>query len=287
MYRKSSFRPFCRISKAASIVRRFLCDDLGAELVQFALVLPILVALLWGSFEVWQIMGLRSAVRSTVAQAARFVTAYGAPPEEMENPPPPADICWGIDQLIASSLSQHRGNLGDALSWSTTWYRIRDPTSSFWEINGERNYDEVDCLDLLSGFMCGGQFGVELRVTVPWQTVIFGLEGSSTTNFVLEMSDMAMGTAPCEPYCSMAAGGGVVGHGGPGGCVVEISWGFKCSYEPDRCEIFVDGHLVEERFNPVYVNWYRTTVPVGRTTIRVDCYGGRRKCSDAVTVRCP
>ena len=69
------------LARLRGLLSRFGRDELGTEVVQFVLILPIAVGLLWSGFEIWQLMDLRSTVRSTVAQAVRYVSAYAAPPD--------------------------------------------------------------------------------------------------------------------------------------------------------------------------------------------------------------
>ena len=149
------------------------------------------------------------------------------------------------------------------------------------------NAIETDCMSLVSGMQCNDQFGIRLTTSVPWRTVIFGVGGNTTSDWTLNMTETAIGASPCLPYCSMYLGGGVVVPGGPEGCIAEVCWGFDCSYQPDRAEIYVDGVLVSETYNPVFDNCYRTEVPVGLTEIKVTAYGGKRETTSSVTIRCP
>jgi len=194
--------------------RRFARDDRGAELVQFAVALPILITLVWSSFEIYQLATLRAAVRTSASQIARYITAYGAAQPEIGYVPPAGDICNNILDLTARSLDEYRGPLEDSLSWQVQFYLIADPNSSRW-VN---NAIETDCLSLVSGMDCNDQFGIRLTVSVPWQSVIFGVSGNTISNWTLNMTETVVGASPCLPYCSMSLGGGVL-SGGPEGCI--------------------------------------------------------------------
>jgi hypothetical protein len=271
------------VLRAKHTLARFWRDDIAAELIQFALVAPILIGVLWSGFELWQIMTLRATVRTAVSQVARYVTAFGAPPGEIEDPISPGEICWNVEQLVAYSFNQHRGILGDAVSWDLTWYRMNDPTNPAWDQNA---VPVADCYQLLSELFCNDQFGVELHVSVPWRTVLFGLGGSSSTDFVLEFSDITVGSAPCQPYCDVTAYGHTLSSGS-GGCVAQIGWRFECSYEPDLVEVWVKDEKKCQRSNPAYDSTCNITLPVGVSQVKVIAFGGQRESSSSVTITCP
>ena len=270
------------------IARRFLRDDLGAEIVQFVLAIPILVTILWSSWEVWQVMTLRAALRTTVAQVARYVTGYATPRSGAggANPVRRDAICQGVEELIARSLSPHRGILGDAAYWEVTWYEVTDPEASDWDLSTE---PRTDCLELLSALGENDQFGVKLDLAVPWQTVVFGLKGSTFSDFVLEMSDRAVGSAPGLPYCEVRAAG-ATRSSGPGGCDVEIWWSFDCSYWPDKVEVFMNGDLACTVHNPVIRQENSCLVrgvPLGANDYKIVAYGAGAPTDSSTTISCP
>ena len=112
------------LTRILASIKRLGQDELGTEVVQLVLILPIVIGLLWSSFEIWQLMDLRSAVHSTAAQAARYISAYAAPPDEVDDPVLPEQIVWNIEQLIDNSLGGRRGILGSGLDWEINWYWI-------------------------------------------------------------------------------------------------------------------------------------------------------------------
>jgi|YNPNPStandDraft_1061719.scaffolds.fasta_scaffold40515_3 hypothetical protein len=260
-------------------------DQRGSQVIQIILAVPIVLGILWSSFEIWQIMSLKAAVRTTVAQAARYVTSFAELPDAIMDRPSTVEIRQNVERLVSESLSRQRGNLGDALTWELTWYQVVDPTDPRWE----GNVVLLDALDPLAGLVCNDQFGLRLRVRVPWSTVILGLGGSSRSVSMLELEDTAVGGIPCFPYCEVKATARILSSG-PGGCRIEVCWSFDCSYEPDRVEVWLDGVRVHQTNNPVGQPCVRLSesVPSGRTVqIRVDAYGGRRKSSATVAVGCP
>ena len=204
------------IKTRPSHLGHFARDQRGSELVEFVLVLPLLIAVVWGAFEIYQLVSLRSVVRTTATQLAHYVGSYGAPYQEADYVPDPDEICAQLNALAASSLADYQGPLGDSVTASASWYRILDPHSSRWE----GNIEPVQCYSLIAdqiaNRVCNEQFAVVLNVSVPWQTVIFGLDGNTIENWDLSMSETAMSALPCMPYFTVDAGGGI-SSGGPEG----------------------------------------------------------------------
>ena len=208
-----------RRSRLVEAIALFLGDELGSGLIQFVMVLPLLLALFWTSFEIWQLMSLRAALRTTAAQAARYVTAFALPDGFYQRHRyPPIPVCEGVRNLVINSLSGYRGILGDRLGEpEITLYWIRDPSKPEWEGNVEPGIPFADCNAFLSGLKpddpadegggaCDGrityrQFGIRLRVEVPWVRVLFGLGRSSSTRFTLTLADTAVGAITCLPRC--------------------------------------------------------------------------------------
>ena len=58
-------------------MRRFWRSQKGSQVVQFAAVIPIVVFILYGSFEVWKVLRVRDALQEGVFQAALFFSSYG------------------------------------------------------------------------------------------------------------------------------------------------------------------------------------------------------------------
>ncbi|MFH1086131.1 MAG: TadE/TadG family type IV pilus assembly protein [Chloroflexota bacterium] len=250
--------------------KRFLSDDRGAEVVQFALVIPLVVGIIWFSIEAWQLMSLRAALRSAVTQAARLVTAYAAPPDELDEPLPPAAVCASLEELLVRSLGELRGPLGDAVRYDVRLYRIKDPDVSAWSGNAT----ELDCLSLMTLLQCNDQFAVELNARVPWQKILFGLGGVSRESFALNLSDVAMGTAPCMPFMNVENVTATVLASGPGGCRANVTWSINSSFVPNRIEVYVGSSLACEIFNPETVTFCAVALPPNRTsTVMVRAYG--------------
>ena len=287
-------------------LRRFFDDELGVESVQFVLVVPIVLGILWTGFEVWQIVTLRTRVRNTVSEAARYVSAYGALNENLVGEPyyEDGDICNSVRMLVSASLSEGQSTLGSRVLDYTTvrWYAIKDPTDPHWAGNAF----ETSCLGLLShlrgtaegseprDFYERGFFGVRIDVTVPWHTVIFGLGGFSDSDFVLRISDTAVGSTTNIPYAQPSAEDISINcdPGGAEGCACEVRWRFDhFSYVPDRVEVFVGEDsagvftIAGERPEPVG-GWPSIDVPPEGENVEVVFYGDGRRSSAGEYATC-
>ncbi len=268
-------------SGALQSLKRFWRDELGAELIQFILVLPIMLGVVWTAMEAWQLMTLRAAVRSTTAQAARYMTAFGASAESRA-PMAPENLCANVEYLVAESLSRQSGNLGDHLAVTMRWYRFLDPTNPLWEGNAIA----TSCMELLLGYECNDVFAVTIKVAVPWQSVVFGIDYSATTTEMLRFSDTATGVAPCLPHCNVRVSGNVI-SAGIHGCRARVCWSLDSSYRPDYCGIFVDDVLVHRQDAPLLNQCFEpVTLPPGASSIEVRCYGGEREATGAITLNC-
>ena len=282
------------VMRLRALWRRWLRDEMGAEVVELALVIPLLVGIVWTSFEFWQLMSLRAAVRTTTAQAARFITGYATPPENVDNAMPIDEACWRLQELVDRSLRYQRGNMGDALAWDIHFFKIIDPNNAYWV----GNVSEVNCAELFShpdgqeSPQGNPQFGVKLNVSVPWLEVIFGLTTSSSTARTVTFSDTAVGSTPGMPYGEVKASGRTLSCGSGGG-QAEVCWTFDASFVPDRVEVYRGN---PDTTAPVYVinNPSRyggcsnsIVIPVGPSTLTVIAYGGDRELIDEVRLTCP
>ena len=269
-------------------IRRFLRDELGSELIQFVMVLPLLLALFWTSFEIWQLMSLRAALRTTAAQAARYVSAFALPDGFYQGHRyPPIPVCEEVRNLVIDSLSGYRGTLGDRLGEpEITLYWIRDPSEPMWEGNVEPGISFANCNEFLSGLKpndpqdegvgaCDGrisyrQFGIELRVEVPWIRVLFGMGRSSSNRFTLVLADTAVGAITCLPTCcddGLMVQTVAVRDCSGDSCTVTVRWDLgQCDFVP-RIQITQGGRDLATIDNP--------DVPVGQADVfRVNAPAG-------------
>lgn len=254
--RKSSGSPLSRLVRR--VWQRWLGDERGAELVEFAMILPILVGLFLIIGEARQISTLRDDLRAATAQAARFVTAYGVQPiDELYLPKAPyhpttIEVANKAEQIIRDSLANKHGNLGDALTVRVDWYKIVDPNNPDWR---GANSQLLDPADPLAAFNLGQarneHFAMRVQVDVPWRTILLGL-GRSTeeSRFNLHLVDTTVGAVPDQPFCEFEIAVAVDASGG-GDCIMHIQWVIDASYQPRTLRIYLNGELYDTIHDPV------------------------------------
>ena len=230
-------------------LKRLARDESGAELIEFGLVLPILLGLLWTFFQAYQLVSLKGAVHAAVAQAARYVTTYGAlaasrdelrnlrdPNLVLPDPPGAQQIKDNVDQIIANALGRFPGVVVEPLAWYLVTNRL-DPS---WEGNTELIADPVAWLDSLRCEDPYPQFALRLTVRIPWRWVIFGYsaEPPPETGQILDVVEYAQGTITCFPRCNCSMLRASVED-----CsTMYIEWQFdRCSYRPNIITIEIGG----------------------------------------------
>jgi len=58
-----------------TIWRKWLRDQRGAvDLIQFALILPIMILIIFGSYEIWRLVSVKQSLYAGTYQAARYVS---------------------------------------------------------------------------------------------------------------------------------------------------------------------------------------------------------------------
>jgi len=225
-----------------SAVRALLSDDLGAELIEFALAIPILLGVVLAGIQFWEIMSLRAATRTATAQIARYIVAYGARARQEDpapyTPRPAEDVCLGMQFILDRALAQYRARMAGAVSPPMlTWYLFADPANPAW--GGNATPVLLSCEDFLAGLKCNQQFGVQVDVAVDWTVVFFGLKGSSSETRSFVMTERAVGAGPCAPYCKFKECRANKASEGPDGCEVDVEWVLDCSYLPSYLKVVV------------------------------------------------
>jgi len=236
-----------------SLWERWYGDERGAELVQFAMLLPILVGLFLIISEARQLTTLRDDLRAATAQAARFVTAYVVPPQfdEIYAPkipyrPTTLEIRDKAEQIVRQSLANKHGNLGDALTVRIDWFRIIDPSIPDWRGNSEL----LNSVDPLASLLPNDHFAMRVQVDVPWLTILLGLGAPKQSRFNLTLVDTTVGAVPDQPFCAFSIAVAVDGGGG-GDCTMHICWTIDCSYLPRTLSIYLNGERHTTIHNPV------------------------------------
>jgi hypothetical protein len=240
--------PFSRLLRG--LWQRWHGDERGAELVEFAMLLPILVGLFWIIFEARQLSSLRDDLRTATAQAARFVTAYIVPPaDEVYFPrlpyvpgtePRTLEIRNRAEQIIRESLASKRGILGDVLIVRIDWYEILDPQIPDWRGNSI----PLGSADPLANLGPNDHFAMRVQVDVPWRTILFGVGGSTQSDYNLTLVDTTVGATPDQPFCEFDISADA-GGGSGGDCPLTICWDIDCSYQPRALAVYLNGELLD------------------------------------------
>jgi len=122
-----------------------LKDKRGAILVQTVVILPILVLVVFGGFEVWKVMSVKQSLTSGTSEAARYLSFNPEGKDEAEG-------------IIRQELSNN-----DLIGDTPLALNIRYHNASGGPID--------DPADLF----CEEEFSVEAILTLPWTITIPGL----------------------------------------------------------------------------------------------------------------
>lgn len=243
--------------------RRFTAlvhGELGVETAQVILLVPLFIGLLWSAFEAWQIMSIKTAMRTAASQATRYVTAYNY--HEGPNSPdtiiPPDRVARGVVEIVQGTLGRRRGIMGDALEWDIEWYGFRSPTVRDWDNNAYYAASLSQSPFFLQSLECNQQFAIRLVVEVPWRTILFGLPGKGTTDYTLVLQDVAIGAVPCLPECKIINAQAYATSSGPGGCEMRVEWDFpfddldnaEASYVPEHIWLANPGDMNIATYGP-------------------------------------
>jgi len=204
-------------------------NERGVETAQVILLVPLFLGLLWSTYEAWQIMSIKSAMRTAVSQAARYVTAYNyhKGPNSPDEIVSPDQIARGVVEVVDGTLRRQRGILGNAVEWTIEWYGIRDPVDSDWDNNHYGPVSLEQSPYFFQALECNEQFAVRLIAAVDWRTILLGLPPQPEADYRLVMDEMAMGAVPCLPECRIIEPGSNEVSSGPGGCIVRPTWHFS------------------------------------------------------------
>ncbi len=162
-----------------SRVKAFRRDRKGAyDLIQFALILPVFILLLYGSFELIKLISIRQSLEAGTYQAARYLSVYHKYYYDETYNREAADDTLRAEQLLWDSLLANP-YLSDVAPLQLD---IR-----YFNGAGQEIATPVDfpCEDIRTALDNPGTsnliFTVRTRLTVPWQTSLLGLSMGSVT----------------------------------------------------------------------------------------------------------
>lgn len=82
-------------------IRSLLRDDSGANLVEFAIALPVLVSFIWGIFQFGLVFQAQAGMQHALGEAARMATLYPTPLDQTIK-----------DKVTAKKFGTYNGTLG-------------------------------------------------------------------------------------------------------------------------------------------------------------------------------
>lgn len=151
----------------------WLRDSRGSTIIQFVLVLPIFIILVFGSYEIWKLVHLKRSLEAATVQAARYLSIEGSHldkyPEDWEA------YAWTI---VAQEL-ENEPLLQDELSGAELWIEV-DTRFRFGEPRcpGEDSKSAREAVNRAER----AQFSVysELRIPSPIRIPLVGTAGNLT-----------------------------------------------------------------------------------------------------------
>lgn len=101
-----------------STVTPFFRDKRGSTVVQFVLVLPVFIILVFGSYEIWKLVHLKQTLEAATIQATRFLSIEGRYLERF-----PDDWQWHAWNIISDELG-NEPLLQDELEGAELWVEV-------------------------------------------------------------------------------------------------------------------------------------------------------------------
>jgi hypothetical protein len=160
-------------------LRALLEDETGAyDLIQFALIVPIFVIILYGSFELMKLISIRQSLDSGTYQAARYLSVYHKFYYDSQYNRGNVDDTLRAERLIWESLQANSFIYEDTPLQVVVRYfngageEIPSPVDfPCWDIRNSLNHPDTSNL----------VFTVRTQLTLPWQTSVLGLSMGSIT----------------------------------------------------------------------------------------------------------
>jgi hypothetical protein len=135
-------------------------DKRGATLVQTVVILPILVLVVFGGFEVWKVMSVKQSLTSGTSEAARYLSFNPDGKDQAEE-----DIIY--EELLNNDLIDPT---------------LLDPNNLviyYYDASGKRINDPAS-------LSCGEKFSVEAKLTLRWNITIPGLSPITNLSITTE-----------------------------------------------------------------------------------------------------
>ncbi len=170
-------------SKLHKDFRRLLEDRSGSyELIQFVLLLPILVIILYGSFELMKLASARQTLEAATYQAARYLSAYHKTYGNARYNRPGDDRLQAERLIWESLLSNPYIASADSVSVIVRYYNgAGQEIASPVEFSCESLGQYVSSPTSLKLFSNNLVFTVRTWVTIPWKASVLGLPMGDVT----------------------------------------------------------------------------------------------------------
>ena len=170
-------------SKLQKGFRRLLEDRSGSyELIQFVLLLPILVTILYGSFELMKLASARQTLEAATYQAARYLSAYHKTYGNARYNRPGDDrlqaerLIW--ESLLSNPYVASAGNVSVIVRYyNGAGQEIASPVEFSCGSLGQY----VSSPTSLQLFNNNLVFTVRTWVTIPWKSSVLGLPMGDVT----------------------------------------------------------------------------------------------------------
>lgn len=160
-------------------VKRWLEDRRGAyELIQFGLILPTFIIILYGSFEILKLIAIRQSLDTGTYQAARYLSVYHRYYSDSRYNRGDVDDTLRAERLILESVQANSFISEDMPTHLVIGYfnaagqEILTPVDfPCWDIRNA--LDRPDTSNLI--------FTVRTQLTIPWYTSVLGLSMGNVT----------------------------------------------------------------------------------------------------------
>jgi Flp pilus assembly protein TadG len=133
-------------------------DERGQSLVEFALILPVLLILLVGIFDVGRAVVLSGTLNSAVREATRYAIVHGALGSPRTGPGAATYTAPDIDTAVTAVVSQYATGVSSPLTVQSTWPDGNAFRGSRVVVTASTPYTPI-----LSAAFIGGALQVTLR----------------------------------------------------------------------------------------------------------------------------
>jgi len=148
------------------------------DLIQFALIIPVFVIILYGSFELWKLISIRQSLDVGTYQAARYMSVYHKYYFDDKYNRPSADDKLRAERLIWGAL-QNNSFISPELPIRVA---IRYFNGAGQEIYSPVDLDCAQIRGLLANPATSNLiFTVRTQLTLPWQASVLGLSMGNVT----------------------------------------------------------------------------------------------------------